>query len=141
MPIAPVATQHVVDAVEYVGADHAYFVDHQQVEGPEQVDLFAAEPTRFLLSRSGHDGAKRQLKQRVNRDAPRVNGRHTRGCHHGKPLGVRLLNLVQKRGFAGSGFARQKNVPVGVQDKVGGEVEFFVDGGGHQYGGLRARQS
>jgi len=42
------------------------------------------------------------------------------------PLCRVFLQIMEKGGFAGTRFARQKNIAAGVPDKVIGELQFMV---------------
>ena len=57
-----VAAQHGFDPIQYIGAHHAEFIDHQQVKTPDDIDFFLAEaPLRQVAVR--HIGTERQLKK------------------------------------------------------------------------------
>lgn len=74
----------------------------------------------------------------MDRNTASVDGRYPRWGHNNKTFDVRLFNLVQKRGFSRSGLTRQKNIPIGVQNKVGSEFQFFVYGRWHKAVGMKA---
>ena len=77
-----VAAQDVVHGVEQVGAHHADFINDQQIETTQDVDLLLTKTILILgfssEMRFGHKRCERQLKERMDGNTTRIHGCHTR---------------------------------------------------------------
>src|SRR5437016_9791354 len=84
-----------------------------------------------LPRRAGQVQSQRQLKKRMQRHAPGVDGGDTRRRGNDHPLGTFFPDLVQERGLACAGLACEKNILAGIADVFEGEVEFRIGNKAH----------
>ncbi len=119
---AAVTAQNSVNAIQQVGPNHAYLINHQQVEAFDDIDLFLVEPVSGGGFTAGDEWTERHLEKRMQSDPAGIDGGHPGGCGDDHPFGTFLLEIVQKSRFSGAGFARQINIAAGVTDKFIGEL-------------------
>lgn len=62
----------------------------------------------------------------MNGNATGIHGSHTCRGYNDHALGQALFQALQKGGFAGTGLACQKNMPVGMFYKIESQLKLFV---------------
>jgi len=128
--VAPTKTaEYLIDGVQQVGPDHADFINDQEVEAADDVDLVSVEPVDQSLIRRPcrltmsfqHLRPKGELKERMNGHTASIDSGHPCGSCDDHSFGVFGLEVVQERGFPCTGFAGQKQVGFRVSYKIAGQ--------------------
>ena len=113
--------QHGVDGIKQIGPEHAHLINNKQFHflnerpfGSMHVQVFNQAvwgghlKTDFHVGIEtvfGDEGAKGQVKKRMQRDATRVNGCNACGCCNHCFFVGGFHNLFQQGGFPGPGLA------------------------------------
>ena len=118
--------QHAVDGVQQVAAHHRYLVNDQQVQRRDDFPLLLAEIKLRLNLRTRHEGREGQLEERMDGHAPRIDGRHTRRCHHDAALAAVLHHRLQERRLSRAGLTRQEDATPRVLHEVPGMTQFPI---------------
>jgi hypothetical protein len=123
--IPAAASKNAVHPVKQICSDHADFIDNQKIKASDDILFLPPEPVptgmRFT---AGDKGTKRHLKKGMQGDAAGIDGRDTGRSRYHQPFMRFFLNGMEKGGFAGAGFAGQKDMAVGMLDKFFGDPEF-----------------
>ena len=120
------ATQHRINSIEQIGTYHGDFVDDEEVHRSDNLTLLTAKVELALHLGSRHVGRERQLEERVDGDATRIDGRHTCGCHDYGALARLLHHRLQERCLARSCLACQKDAASRVLHEVPRRVQLAV---------------
>ena len=129
-----VAPQGVVDGVEEVGADHGDFIDDEELEGADDVELCFAERLVALghlvfgdeLLDVGEIGVEGELEEGMDGDAAGVDGGDAGGCHDGVAFGTSGGNFAEEGGFACAGFPGEEDRNTGLFNVASREFYLWV---------------
>ena len=107
--ITPVFPQCVVDSVQKVGAHHWDFINHQQVERPDNPQFVLWEIEFVTILRTRHIGRQRQLEEWVNGNTACIDCRNTRRGYHNHCLCTLRPQGSQEGGLPCSSLACKEN--------------------------------
>ena len=132
---APMAAENAVDPIKQIGPHHADFIDHQQVEAFDDIDLLAGETVAAaLLVSSGKKRAERKLEKGVQGNATGIDCRHPGGGGNDQAFAGGGFDPMQESGFSGAGLSGKKDIASGISDKFFGQLQVRV--GGYHHGSV-----
>ena len=119
------AFQDVADGIEQVGADHADFVDDEQVQAADNLRFFLGELIKFprvpFRLPSGKVWPERELEKGVDGNASGIHGGDAGGGDDDHALRAAFFELSEECSFARAGLAGQEEIRSRVAEDAEGE--------------------